>query len=307
MSRWPENLAALEWLSHDCYHLLDLKVMIRCTSNSLNDQIQRLLRSFSMTRGCPQNPDLILSFVGSLPTQNSDCGPTYVYRNDEQVGTAEETWQLFRLLEWQLDIFLADKVQNYFLLHAGAVAKDGTGLILPGLTGNGKSSLTMALLLQGCRYLSDELAVIDPVTAELWAFPKPFSLKEPSLFPDLVGRPDLWLGPESAALNLRQQIDRNDRPVWYIHPEDVRPQAIAFGPTPLRYIFFPQYEPETTPQLRPLTPNEAMRKLLENSVNFSSFGQGGLHLLARLAREAQCFAVIVNGPELTAQLIKQTL
>lgn len=305
-SHQPENLAAPRWVAPACYHILNQKLLVRSTSQSFRDQVCRLMRSFPSSSGSDESA-LILSFIETLPVENSHCRSTHVWRDDQQIGIAEEAWQLFRLMEWQLDIFLADNVQHSFLLHAGAVTTDGQGLILPGVSGNGKSSLTMALLLQGFQYLSDELAVIDPATADLWAFPKPFSLKDPSLFPNLATRPEVWLGPEAGMAHSPVKNEGYDRPVWYIHPEDVRPGAIASGPVPVRYIFFPKFDPEAAPQLQPLTPNQAMRKLLENSVNFSQLDQGGLQLLARLAREAQSFTVIVNGPQLTAQLIQDAL
>ncbi|MEW5957639.1 MAG: hypothetical protein AB1801_07945 [Chloroflexota bacterium] len=303
----PENLSPLEWVSNECYHFLGCRVRVRATSKALADQICRLMRSFPVSAGCNQKSDLTLSFVQTWPSPASSYGQTYVYCNDQPIGVAEEGWHLFRLFEWQLDIFLAEAVKKYFLLHAGAVAREGTGIILPGISGNGKSSLTLALVQHGFTYFSDELAVVDPVTAQLHPFPKPFSLKDPLIFPDLARRHNIWFGPDPTAAASRRAVDPEYKPVWYVHPEDVTPQPLTDKPAPIRYIIFPKYEPEKKPELQPLSPNQVMRKLVENSVNFAALGPDGLPLLGRLVKEGRSFTMTTNGPQATAELITKTL
>jgi hypothetical protein len=298
----PIDLNMLDWASYDCYDFLGCRVALGSNSIEFTTHIRRLLRSFPAIDG--EQPDLTFSFVLAPSSDQASSQPLHcVYRNGEQLGCASDYWQLFRLMEWQLDIFLSETVRNYLLLHAGVVAYQGNGLIFPASSGNGKSSLTLALLLQNYRYLSDELAVIDPATGELSAFPKPFSLKNPRLFPQVTYSPDIWLGLEPSVLS---EISGNAaKPVWYIHADDLKPHITYQGTVPIRYIIFPKYEPASSPQLEPLTAGQAMRQLLDHCVNFTMLGQGGLSLLARLVAEAQCFALTVNGPEATTKLITQ--
>lgn len=298
----PTDLNTLDWAGYDCYDFLGCRVAFRSTSVGFTAHIRRLLRSFPAADG--EQADLTFSFVLSSSSDQASPQPLHcVYRNGEQIGCAGDYWQLFRLMEWQLDIFLSETVRAYLLLHAGVVACQGNGLIFPASSGNGKSSLTLALLLQDYSYLSDELAVIDPATGELSAFPKPFSLKNPRLFPQVIYSKDTWLGPEPSTL---AGISSNAaKPVWYIHADDLKPHITHRGTVPIRYIIFPKYEPTSSPQLEPLTAGQAMRHLLDHCVNFTMLGQGGLSLLARLVAEAQCFALTVNGPEATTKLITQ--
>jgi len=203
-----------------------------------------------------------------------------------------------------LGVFLAEEVKDYYLLHAGAVARDGAGIVLPGPPESGKSSLTTALLLQGCQYLSDELSVVDASTGYLYAFPKPLSLKDPSLFPDLGDRKGVWFGPELGASTKAMGRIGSFQPVWYVHPEDVRSDSIG-GPVPIRFVVFPKYAPGVMPELQPLPPGQAVRELLNNSVNFRRFGSDGLHLLARLAEQAQCFSLPIDGLEAPVRLVTE--
>ena len=220
----------------------------------------------------------------------------FVYCGYAQVGRTTSYWQLFRHLEIETVSFLVNDTKNLYLFHAGAVTKGRTGILLPGTSGAGKSSITLALLLRDYRYMSDELALVDVSTGELHPFPKPLSLKNISIFSGLAIH-NIWLGPEAGE-------KAREEPVWYIHPEDIKPNTIG-EPTPIRYIIFPTYDPAATPQIKPLTSDEAMRRLIDNSVKFHQFGRHGLHLLANLLEEAECFCLTSNDLEKTTALINE--
>ncbi|MBV7328939.1 hypothetical protein KFU94_11880 [Chloroflexi bacterium TSY] len=51
-------------------------------------------------------------------------------------------------------------IHTHFLLHAGVVEKDGQGIIIAGGSGHGKTTLVLALLQHGFKFLSDEMAAI---------------------------------------------------------------------------------------------------------------------------------------------------
>jgi hypothetical protein len=58
--------------------------------------------------------------------------------------------------------YLAAESRDAVFVHAGAVAFNGRGLILPGRTFAGKTTLVAALIRAGALYYSDEYAVIQP-------------------------------------------------------------------------------------------------------------------------------------------------
>lgn len=298
-TRVLENSLPGNWLWQQYYHLLGCRIFLRANCLEFAGLLRHFMRSFPAVAGPdPALPGLNLSFEVDSPACSGPETLHAIYRDQEQVGATTSFWHLLRLFEWQLDIFLSNAVQDYYLLHAAALVHKNQGIIVPGVSGNGKSSLALALFLQGYGYLSDELAVIEPDTARLRGYPKPFSLKTPSLFPNLAARKNIWVGPEMDSV-----VPPGAIPVWYVHPEDVRPAAVARGPVPIRTIIFPHYNPNAIPELRPIPAGQAMRGLLENSVNFSQLGRGGLRLLARLVQEARSYAVTVNGPEATARLV----
>ena len=293
-------------MSRDCYEILGHRVLVRSTSADFAAQVQRLLRSFRVHSAAGKwtpsmngaTQDLTLSFV--VAGQSKSPGVRhfhFAYTNYTQVGRSISFWPLFRHLELQLNLFLADKLADRYPLHAGAVARDGAGIILPGESGSGKSSLTLALLQQGYSYMSDELAAVELTTGELHSYPKPITIKDISIFPELSQRPDLWFGPQPGE-------NGRDEQVWYVHPEDVAANCIG-SPVAIRYIIFPKYRPGTATQLEALSAGQVMERLLQNSVDFRRFGSLGFDLLAKMVEEADCFSLSFNHLDMATSLINE--
>jgi serine kinase of HPr protein (carbohydrate metabolism regulator) len=63
------------------------------------------------------------------------------------------------------------------MFHAGVVAKDGVGLIMPAASGSGKSTLAAGLSYRGWQLHSDEFGLLDMETVELVPYPRAVSLK----------------------------------------------------------------------------------------------------------------------------------
>ena len=288
---------ALDWVSDDGYEILGHRIVVRCTSAQFAADVRRLLRSFPVASINGAAPDLTLSFIVAAGSRSRTVRPFhFAFCNYAQVGRTVDYWQLFTILERQLSKYLGEEVRDFFLLHAGAVAKRGAGIVFPGPSGSGKSSLTLALLRKGYRYLSDEMAVVDPVTAQLQPYPKPLAIKDRSIFPDIVDRNDLWYGAEAG--------DAASTSVWYVQAEDVFPDAMGRC-VPVRFIIFPTYKTGANPGLRLVGPEETARKLLQNSANFARLRTNGLALMAKLVDEAECYELACGDLEETAELIDQ--
>ncbi len=79
--------------------------------------------------------------------------------------------------------------RNVFPLHASAVTYRGKGLLMPGLPGVGKSTLSLALLChEGSRFLSDNIVLYDG--QKVYPFHEPIKLDENSIgfLPDKGGK-----------------------------------------------------------------------------------------------------------------------
>lgn len=67
---------------------------------------------------------------------------------------------------------------EFIFVHAGSVCWRGRGIVIPGRSGQGKSSLVKALVEAGAEYYSDEYAVFDE-HGRLLPFPRPLMMRLP--------------------------------------------------------------------------------------------------------------------------------
>ena len=139
---------------------------------------------------------------------------------------------------------------NLIVMHAAAVAQDGHCIVMPGMGGCGKSTLTAALLQAGMTYLSDDIVPIDRHTQQ--AIPLPISLNL------MVG--SLEIPGLLSDTKLLHEYRYEQRRVWYYQPpayKDKTPQ----GSYPVKYLVFPGYESGASTTLQALTPGQALQYL----------------------------------------------
>lgn len=278
--------------------MLDKKVAVRSTSLRFSATVRRMFRSFPRVRE-EVEPDILFSIIVATPSTNRMVKPFhFFYREDSRLARTVNQQYLHRLLEWQINLFIGENSDEYFLLHSGAVTRNGSGIILPAPSESGKTSMTTALTQKGYGYMSDEFAAIGKSDRLLHPFAKPISIKNTSVFPDLAAQENLWIAPES------EIAPRNEMLVWYIHAEDFAEKTDR-EPVPIKYILFPQYNPSEESRLEPVPSAEAVRRLVENSVNFHRIGGDSLSIAASLVEDAQCFALTINGLDVATNLIDE--
>ncbi len=75
---------------------------------------------------------------------------------------------------------IMDSIDSCILLHAGAVAFDGRGIILAGPALAGKSTLVQALMGRGHDFMSDDAAPLDRSSGRLLPFPRAIGIRKGS-------------------------------------------------------------------------------------------------------------------------------
>jgi hypothetical protein len=73
------------------------------------------------------------------------------------------------------------RVRTHFLIHAAALSCGDQGIVLAGDPGYGKSTLTLALVNRGCRFLSDEFAALGRGDGLLYPFPRSLQISPGTL------------------------------------------------------------------------------------------------------------------------------
>ena len=193
---------------------------------------------------------------------------------DQRVGT--EMGTALRLIGEINSVGVAGAA-DHLVLHAGAVARSGSSIVLPGSSNRGKSTLTTALVRSGLGYLTDEAAAIDsdrrcrPYAKAIALDPGSFSL-----FPDL--EPTV-----ASASDLEQQIRRRE---WHVDPACLGTVADA---APVRAVVCPHWRAGATTRLARLTPTEALHSLLSDAFDFATGGQAVFDILTALVSDVPVY------------------
>ena len=188
--------------------------------------------------------------------------------------------QGFPLLEWGLNWCVYGLCNQYLILHAAVLERNGRALILPAPSGSGKSTLCAGLLFHGWRLLSDELALIRPDNCQVTPLPRPVSLKNASI--DVISKlvTDVQFG-SSVTETSKGNV------AHFAPPRDavVRAGELALP----GWVVLPQYVPGKAATLQTLPKAQAFMHLIENAFNYDVFGAEGFQLLAALVERSSCW------------------
>jgi Coenzyme PQQ synthesis protein D (PqqD) len=137
-------------------------------------------------------------------------------------------------------------------LHAGAVRRNGTAVLLPAPSGCGKSTLVGFLASQGFDYLSDDLVPLTAPHGKVAACPLSINLKAGSrgLYPAPAGF-------EAVTVHDRFRTDQ------LLFPSARLWEAPL---TPCRAIVFPRYQPNLHTSFAPVAPVDGLARLFGDRV-----------------------------------------
>lgn len=188
--------------------------------------------------------------------------------------------QLLAQLEWGLNWCIAMRANQFLMLHGGVVARDEGALILPGVPGAGKSTLTAYLMHRGWRLFSDEFTLLDPDTRTLQPFPRLIPLKNESI--EVIARavPEARFGPRIP--NTRKGL------VSHLRPGAEHLRRMHDGARP-RLIVFPRFAAGASTELTPVPSAEAFAELTNNAFNYVLLGARGFGLVADLVDATRCY------------------
>ena len=175
---------------------------------------------------------------------------------------------------------VATRTFTHLVMHAAVVARDGKALIIPGESGQGKSTLCAALVSRGWRHLSDEFALIDPQTLEITAHPRPISLKNQSL--QAVTEWDEGAIPQSVMIGTPKGS------VGYLPPSRAAIEA-ASDPAMPAAIVFPGFGDDGPPSIEEMDKGRAFIILTACCVNYRELGEEGFAAMSALVAGTPIF------------------
>jgi hypothetical protein len=160
------------------------------------------------------------------------------------------------MLKAALVLFALDRSDDFAAIHSAALAKGKHCFLIPGESGQGKSTLSAALIAAGFRLLGDDTIVLARDTLDARAIPFSICLKEGS-----------WplLASQFPALAQRPVHNRSDgKIVRYLVPSRKGGWAKPSFRTPIDGIVLLDRGTDKTPGITPLDPVEAFPRFLQD-------------------------------------------
>lgn len=186
----------------------------------------------------------------------------------------------FAGLEWGMNWCVAGYAHHFLTLHAAVLERNGRAVMLPGEPGAGKSTLTAALSLSGWRLLTDETALVDLDTGELWPMARPINLKNSSI--------DIIQAFSSDAVFGDKAFDTHKGTVAHLKPSQETVLRMH-EPCRIGWVIFPRWQADVPARLTRRPRADTFVFAAENSFNYSVLGETGFRTLEGVIREAECF------------------
>uniref|UniRef100_L8BA56 Hpr(Ser) kinase/phosphatase n=1 Tax=Rubrivivax gelatinosus S1 TaxID=1138313 RepID=L8BA56_RUBGE len=183
------------------------------------------------------------------------------------------------MVEWGLNWAIAAHVHHFLVCHAAVLERGGRALLLPAPPGSGKSTLCAALAHRGWRLLSDELALVDPVSGLVRGMARPVNLKNASIrlvsdfVPEVVMTApvaDTTKGTVALMKPPEEAVRRRDEP------------AIP------AWVVLPRWQAGSEACFQRIDRAEAVILLGEQSFNYHVLGAAGFETLVSLVDRCRC-------------------
>jgi len=177
-----------------------------------------------------------------------------LYRDREPVARCDRIDELAPVAKgivWNTTI----RDHSFFLdIHAGVVCDEQGGILLPAPPGSGKSTLTAALVSAGFQFFSDEVALLEETTFNVFPVPLALCFKDTGL--EMASR----FFPQVKTLPIHNRGD-GKRVCYMPPPAHALPASTA--PKPVKAVVFPQFQPGASSKLDRMDTVDALKKLMD--------------------------------------------
>lgn len=201
-------------------------------------------------------------------------------------------------LNWQV----ASACKQYLMFHAGVVAKDGVGLIMPAASGSGKSTLAAGLSYRGWQLHSDEFGLLDLESEELVPYPRAVSLKNESI-PVMKN----WVAQshENHLDYFTEEFEGTPKgTICYMRPtiESINTMHVRTRPN---VVILPVFDPASKPEIRPVTKTMAFFRTVMSSANYGDIGADAFRAISNLIDNARVCEIIYPTLDDAVKLVEE--
>jgi hypothetical protein len=266
------------------YTLLGARLVVRCEHPGLGAFLDTVLAAFAVDDG---GRAALLDVVGW-----NDTWVAYIDGN--RAAWAPTPGGLARTLLWYTNALALRAPTTRVHVHAAVASLGDRAVLLPGQSGAGKTTLVAALVLAGFRYLSDEVAAVDPEDLRVHPYPRPLAL-EPGGRALLPALPRRW--PRDADLVEDLEV---------VPPDWLARDAIG-GPAAPAAVVFPTVRKGMPTELRRLARSAALVELLTHVIDADGGGRRSFETLGAMLQLTSCWRLQLDGVASAPELIESAL
>ena len=277
------DLESVTWTAPVWHRVLSYYFSIQASDDLLASYVDTVIGMFVVDRDLseehnPPTPGVPVRY--RLIDLGPDQEPQFrLYYNDAIIAGSGNAGFVFDQLFWHINAECARFSGDFVLIHAGAVATPaGEGVLVPGASGTGKSTLVVGLIREGFSYYSDEAAAIDPIGRRLHAYPKAITLKDRAVF------------EEYTDIHPAHSDNAYVRNRWYVVPSRYRRDVVG-SPCEVGFVFVSRYSPGAPTSVQRITQAEAGFALGRNVINIGRYGPRVLPLLSDLVDGTTCYSI----------------
>jgi len=147
---------------------------------STETEVLHMLRDRLPYESVPTNSSEVDRMFSVLPTADapSEQGAFHLYCDHVLLEQKITFDNLVEKLRGIASVTIAELSTQKLFIHSGVVGWQGKGILVPGLSHSGKSTLVAELVKRGAIYYSDEFALLDE-EGYVSPYAKPLSLRDP--------------------------------------------------------------------------------------------------------------------------------
>jgi hypothetical protein len=256
--------------------------VLRCA----DDEPAALIKS--VFSGLVLQPSQFLEPTGQYQIEQNAPAGSFRVSNGVDSVSLEDTDSLLFYLDKEITLALQRARPDLFFLHAAALAWNNGVIVVAGVSGVGKSTLTLMSLGQGLEYLSDELAPIDLRQLTVEPYPHALCLKSPPS--------DCSLPPGTLRCGGRFHV-----------PIEMLPSPTHREPLPLSAFIFLQRDEERFHGIRSITRATGVARLMAQALNSLAHPDAGLDAAIELSQAIPCFELDAFDLRAGSQAMKTLL
>ena len=165
------------WTAGLAVEILGVRLGLRCDDAELLNGATAHLPPLSRPCTLPV-VDALLSIRAGGPGKSRGVSRYYLlYEDGALVARTRDRQELLDRLGSTVDLILAERTKERLFVHAGVVGWRGCGILIPGGTFTGKTTLVAALVGAGATYYSDDCALLDE-EGRVHPYAKPLAIRD---------------------------------------------------------------------------------------------------------------------------------